>query len=92
MGIEKLELLETRLMKVVKAISHLREKNAALEKRVGELQSALAEKTEELLRYREESRQASTLQVEASTLLEERELIRQKIESMLDSLEGVDIL
>ena len=92
MGIEKLELLEARLMKVVKVVSELREKNAALEKQVGELQSAFTEKSDELTRYQEEKRQVSALQVEAHTLLEEREQIRNKIESMLDSLESVDIV
>ena len=92
MGIEKMELLEERLKKVIQVVSQLREKNAALEKRVNELQEALAQKTGELARYEEESGQVSTLQVEARTLLAEREQIRKKIESMLDNLESIDIV
>ncbi len=92
MGIEKLELLEERLKKVVKVVSQLREKNASLQKQVKDLQGALTEKSEELTRYMEETKDVSALQTEAKTLLEEREQIRRKIESMLDNLESIDIV
>lgn len=92
MSVEKLELLEERLMKVVKLVSDLKEKNASLETRVVELQKELAARSEDLSKYQEENKVLAQVQSKNSLLTEEREKIRLKIENMLNNLERIDIV
>ncbi|MBI4639311.1 MAG: hypothetical protein HY731_01380 [Candidatus Tectomicrobia bacterium] len=87
MDVEKLDILESRLLHLVNLIAELREKNQLLESRVTHLEGEISAKTEEVDRLKRENEEVAQLREESKNLLKERDLIRLKIEGMLSSLE-----
>lgn len=89
---QKLELLEARVLKAITEINRLREKNTRLEKEVQELKKQAADKDKQLSALQPDARKLEELSAESRQLLQERDTIRLKIESLLDKLEKIDII
>ena len=87
MDVDKLDLLESRLLHLVNLVAELREKNRLLESQVAHLEGEITTKTEELNRLKRENEEVAQLREESKNLLKERDAIRLKIEGMLTSLE-----
>jgi len=85
--VDKLDLLESRLLHLVNLVAELREKNRLLESQVAHLEGEITTKTEELNRLKRENEEVAQLREESKNLLKERDAIRLKIEGMLTSLE-----
>ena len=90
-GIEALDLLQARLAKMLDIMADLRQKNAGLQSRVGDLEKEVSSKTDDLARLREENTRLLKIQEEYKQVVAEREIIRGKIEGMLKNLEKFEL-
>ncbi len=89
MGVEKLDILEAKLLKLIENISDLKQKNNLLQEQIKDLQSEVSVKADEINQLSKENAELKQCSTESQRLLEERELIRSKIENMLHNLESV---
>lgn len=89
MGVEKLDILEAKLLKLIENISDLKQKNNLLQEQIKDLQSEVSVKADEINQLSRENAELKQCSTESQRLLEERELIRSKIENMLHNLESV---
>lgn len=90
-GIEALDVLQARLAKMLDMMADLREKNGALQGRVTELEQEVASKTDELARLQEDNARLLQVQEEYKQLVAEREIVRNKVETMLKHLEKFEL-
>ena len=90
-GIEALDVLQARLAKMLDMMADLREKNGALQGRVTELEQEVASKADELARLQEDNARLLQIQEEYKQLVAEREIVRNKIETMLKHLEKFEL-
>jgi predicted nuclease with TOPRIM domain len=90
-GIEALDMLQTRLTRMLDLLAETREKNGQLHSRVGDLEKEVSSKTDELGRLQEEQARLLKVQEEHKQLVAEREIIRGKVEGMLKNLEKFDL-
>jgi chromosome segregation ATPase len=90
-GIEALDVLQARLAKMLDIMADLREKNAALQGRIAELEQEVASKTDELARLQEDNARLLQVQEEYKQLVAEREIVRNKVETMLKHLEKFEL-
>jgi predicted nuclease with TOPRIM domain len=90
-GIEALDVLQARLAKMLDMMADLREKNGALQGRVTELEQEVASKADELARLQEDNARLLQVQEEYKQLVAEREIVRNKVETMLKHLEKFEL-
>jgi capsule polysaccharide export protein KpsE/RkpR len=90
-GIEALDVLQTRLAKMLDIMGDLREKNETLQSRVAELEQEVSSKADELGRLQEDNARLLKIQEEYKQLVAEREIVRNKVETMLKHLEKFDL-
>jgi chromosome segregation ATPase len=90
-GIEALDVLQARLAKMLDMMADLREKNGALQGRVAELEQEVASKADELARLQEDNARLLQVQEEYKQLVAEREIVRNKVETMLKHLEKFEL-
>jgi len=90
-GIEALDVLQTRLAKMLDIMGDLREKNGTLQSRVVELEQEVSSKADELGRLQEDNARLLKIQEEYKQLVAEREIVRNKVETMLKHLEKFDL-
>jgi capsule polysaccharide export protein KpsE/RkpR len=90
-GIEALDVLQTRLAKMLDIMGDLREKNETLQSRVVELEQEVSSKADELGRLQEDNARLLKIQEEYKQLVAEREIVRNKVETMLKHLEKFDL-
>jgi hypothetical protein len=90
-GIEALDVLQTRLAKMLEVMAELRDKNNSLQGRVEELERDVAAKAEELSRLHEDNARLQIIQEEYKQLVAEREIVRNKVEGMLKHLEKFEL-
>lgn len=90
-GIEALDVLQTRLSRMLELMAELRERGHSLQSRVEDLDKDVAAKTEELTRLHEENARLQRVQEEYKQLVAEREIVRNKVEGMLKHLEKFEV-
>jgi predicted nuclease with TOPRIM domain len=90
-GIEALDVLQTRLAKMLEIMAELREKSTSLQSRVEDLERDVAAKTEELTRLHEDNARLQRIEEEYKQLVAEREIVRNKVEGMLKHLEKFEL-
>jgi chromosome segregation ATPase len=90
-GIEALDVLQARLAKMLDIMADLRERNGALQGRVAELEQEIASKADELARLQEDNARLLQVQEEYKQLVAEREIVRNKVETMLKHLEKFEL-
>jgi hypothetical protein len=86
-GIEALDVLQARLMKMLDIMADLREKSSSLQSRVEGLEKDVSVKGNELTHLREENTRLQKIQEEYKQLVAERDIVRNKVEGMLKHLE-----
>lgn len=92
MEAQKLELLESRILKAIDEITRLREENTRFEAKVEDLKKEAADKDSTISTLNQDAQKAQDLSLKNRQLLQERDEIRLKIESLLDKLERIDII
>jgi DNA repair exonuclease SbcCD ATPase subunit len=90
-GIEALDVLQSRLSKMLEIMADLRERSSSLQSRVEDLEKDVTAKTEELTRLHEENARLQKIQEEYKQLVAEREIVRNKVEGMLKHLEKFEV-
>jgi chromosome segregation ATPase len=90
-GIEALDVLQARLAKMLDIMADLREKNGTLQSRVAELEQEVSSQTDELARLQEDNVRLLQIQEEYKQLVAEREIVRNKVETMLKHLEKFEL-
>jgi chromosome segregation ATPase len=90
-GIEALDVLQTRLARMLEIMAELRERNGSLQGRVEELEKDVAAKAGELTRLHEDNARLQSIQEEYKQLVAEREIVRNKVEGMLKHLEKFEL-
>jgi len=91
MDLSKLELLESRITKMIQLLLKLKEQNTSLENQLNTLQHELAKKDEELNRLRRENEYLSNREEEFKQLSRERAIIKDRLEGMLETLSQLNI-
>jgi predicted nucleic acid-binding Zn-ribbon protein len=91
MDLSKLELLESRINKVVQMLVKLKEDNTFLENQVQALQHEIAKKDEEINRLRQENEFLANQEEEFKQLSRERTIIKDRLEGMLETLNQLNI-
>jgi DNA repair exonuclease SbcCD ATPase subunit len=90
-GIEALDVLQTRLSKMLEVMAELRDRSSSLQSRVEDLEKDVAAKAEELTRLHEDNARLQRIQEEYKQLVAEREIVRNKVEGMLKHLEKFEV-
>jgi chromosome segregation ATPase len=90
-GIEALDVLQTRLMKMLDIMAELREKSHNLQGRVEDLEKEISTKNDELARLHEDNARLHAIQEEYKQLVAEREIVRNKVDGMLKHLEKFEL-
>jgi len=90
MDIERLEALESYIVRLVEAHAHVKEEHEQLGQNVQELQRLLQEQEQELARLRPEREELTALRQVMQTLQRERSVIRHKLEQMLVTIEWIE--
>lgn len=89
--IEKMSILEERIVRIVKIVKELKEEKRLLQTKINVLEEDLLRKSEELERIRQRMEDTEVVLVELNNLTEERGLIRARIEGVLRELESVEL-
>jgi predicted nucleic acid-binding Zn-ribbon protein len=87
---EKFEHLETHVVQLVEAFVRVQEENKRLHQDVKQLQAALHAQQKELERFRPDQEELTHLRAVMQTFLQERGVIRQKLEQMLGTIEWIE--
>ena len=90
-GIEALDVLQTRLSKILEIMADLRERSNSLQNHVEEMEQDLAAKNEELTRLNEDNFRLQIIEEEHKQLVAEREIVRNKVDGMLKHLEKFEL-
>ena len=90
MDIERLEALESYIVRLVEAHTRMQDENAQLAQNVQQLQRLLQEQEQELARLRPEREELTALRQVMQTLQRERSVIRHKLEQMLVTIEWIE--
>jgi len=90
-GIEALDVLQTRLTKMLDMMADLREKSHSLQSRVEDLEKDLSAKSDELAHLHEDNARLQKIHEEYKQLVAEREIVRNKVEGMLKHLETFEL-
>jgi hypothetical protein len=90
-GIEALDVLQTRLSKILEIMADLRERSNSLQSHVEEMEKELATKNEELTRLHEDNFRLQIIEEEHKQLVAEREIVRNKVDGMLKHLEKFEL-
>lgn len=90
-GIEALDVLQTRLSKILEIMADLRERSNSLQNHVEEMGKDLAAKNEELTRLHEDNARLQIIEEEHKQLVAEREIVRNKVDGMLKHLEKFEL-
>jgi predicted RNase H-like nuclease (RuvC/YqgF family) len=90
MDSDRLEVLEKHITNLIEAFASLKEENKTLQQRVGQLQTAANSQKRELERLQPERDELLKFRTMVHNLRQEREIIRQKLEVMLVTIERLE--
>jgi predicted nucleic acid-binding Zn-ribbon protein len=90
MDIKRFETLEAHVVSLVEAFVRVQEENKRLSQDVRQLRDTLQAQQKELERLQPEQEELTQLRVVMQTLQQEREVIRQKLQQMLLTIEWLE--
>jgi chromosome segregation ATPase len=91
LSVEKIQLLEEKITRVIDKIKVLTEENNGLNGRIAELQTELIAKDEELNSVKKEMGSVDVLKTDINKLNSERDNVRFQVEHLLKELESVEL-
>jgi len=89
--IEKIRLLEDKIVKVVDALKKEREENKALNAKVTALDDEIRAKEEEIRALRSDREESGEMKQSLADLRKERSVIHSQVESLLKELESIEL-
>jgi chromosome segregation ATPase len=87
---ERFENLEAHVVSLVEAFARVKEENQQLRQNVKQLQETLRAQQQELERIRPDQEELTHLRTVLQTFRQERDVIRQKLEQMLSTIEWLE--
>ena len=90
MDIARLEALEKQITHLIQAFIRIKEENTHLTQRLAQLQQMLHDQQHSLERWQSDQEELASLRTATQTLQQERELIRNKLEELLVSIERLE--
>jgi septation ring formation regulator EzrA len=90
-SVEKMQMLEEKITKVIDKLRDLTEENTALNGRISELQENLIIKDEELRIAKQELKNIDTLKTDIDNLNNERKTVKSQVEKLIKELESVEL-
>lgn len=90
-SVEKIQLLEEKISRVIDKIKVLTEENDALKERITELKNKLYAKDEELSAVKKELGNIDVLKTDIHKLHSERDNVRFQVENLIKELESVEL-
>ena len=90
MDMKRFETLEAHVVSLVEAFARVQEENKQLRQDVKQLRDTLSAQQKELERLQPEQEELTQLRVVMQTLQREREVIRQKLQQMLRTIEWLE--
>jgi predicted nucleic acid-binding Zn-ribbon protein len=89
-SVDKLQMLEEKITKVIDRIRSLTEENKALHGTVAELKSEIQQKNDEIKTMKRDFKSVDSLKLNIEKLHGERETVRSQVESLIKELESVE--
>ncbi len=86
METQAFEVLEGKIDQALDLITNLQKENQTMKLKLQEMNKLLQEKENTVIKLREESEQARTMEVEINQYQEKEDRIRNKVETLLDKL------
>lgn len=90
MDMTRLETLEAHVVNLVEAYTRIKEENGKLCQEVRQLRETLQAHQEELSRLQPEQEEVARLRILMQSFQQERDIIRQKLEQMLNVIESLE--
>jgi len=90
MDIARLEALERQITHLIQAFVRIKEENTHLTQRLAQLQQMLHDQQHSLERWQSDQAELASLRTITQTLQQERELIRNKLQELLVSIERLE--
>ncbi|RJQ51779.1 MAG: cell division protein ZapB [Nitrospiraceae bacterium] len=90
-SVEKIQMLEDKIAKVIDRIKALSQENEQLNVKIGKLQDEMTGKDEEIATLRRDLKNAGTLKTDIEKLNSERETVKSQLESLIKELESVEL-
>lgn len=90
-SVEKIQMLEEKITKVIDKLKFLTNENSLLSEKMSMLQAELDKKNKELIVAKEELRGIDTLRSDIDRLNTERESVKSQVENLIKELESVEI-
>lgn len=90
MDLTRYELLETYIIRLVQAYERVKTENNRLGQQVHHLQHTVSSKQQELERLQREHDDMLPLRAKMNVLQQEREIIKQKLQQMLSTIEWLE--
>ena len=87
---DKLQMLEEKITKVIDRIRSLTEENKALHGTVAELKNKVHQKDDEINAIKKDVKSVDSLKLNIEKLHGERETVRSQVESLIKELESVE--
>jgi len=88
---EKIKLLEDKVVKVVEGLKREREENRALHAKITALDDEIRAKEEEIRSLRSDRTDADKAKQDLVHMTEERNIIRSQVETLLQELESIEL-
>lgn len=88
---EKIKLLEDKVVKVVEGLKKEKEENRALHAKITALDDEIRAKDEEIRLLRSDRTDADLAKKELAHMNEERSIIRSQVETLLQELESIEL-
>jgi chromosome segregation ATPase len=90
-SLDKIQILEEKITKVIDRIKAVTEENNSLNSRVSELENALKKKDDELTAARQDMKNIDVLKTDISKLNNERETVKSQVANLIKELESVEL-
>ncbi|UCE72052.1 MAG: cell division protein ZapB [Nitrospiraceae bacterium] len=87
---DKLQMLEEKITKVIDRIRSLTEENEALNGTIAELKEEILQKNDEIKAMKRDFKSVDSLKLDIEKLHGEREAVRSQVESLIKELESVE--
>ena len=89
---EKIKLLEDKVVKVVKTVKQQREENEALQAKIIELEDVIRSKDDEIQQSRMiEEKESERMRQDIASMSEERSAVRSQVEELLKELDSIEL-
>ncbi len=89
--IDKVRLLENKIVKAVNMIKHLREENNDFRAKIIELEDQVKTRDDEILQLQLQEKELENIKQDMDYMMEERNTVRAQVEELLKELDSIEL-